>query len=275
MIFALMPIIFLIGIILVALEDVIRINKTAIVLAMSIILWGLFLLDADAILAHNTVLSLFSEDIPNFGNLTMHERITEFMERALTHALGDVSSTLFFVMGSMALIEIIDVHGAFSMISRWIHLKRKRSLLWLISALTFVFSAIIGNLATVIVMITIVSKILKKRPDRLIFACMIVVASNAGGCWSPIGDVTTLLLWTSGNLGMIQQVTHLVVPAFFMLIIPLIGATIMLKDGPIYTEEVDETNRLGELVSERFQTTLLIISTLAFISVPVLQTWIC
>lgn len=274
MIFALMPIIFLIGIILVALEDVIRINKTAIVLAMSIILWGLFLLDADAILAHNTVLSLFSEDIPNFGNLTMHERITEFMERALTHALGDVSSTLFFVMGSMALIEIIDVHGAFSMISRWIHLKRKRSLLWLISALTFVFSAIIGNLATVIVMITIVSKILKKRPDRLIFACMIVVASNAGGCWSPIGDVTTLLLWTSGNLGMIQQVTHLIVPAFFMLIIPLIGATIMLKDGPIYTEEVDETNRLGELVSERFQTTLLIISTLAFISVPVLQTWI-
>ncbi|MDE6307593.1 MAG: sodium:proton antiporter NhaD, partial [Bacteroidales bacterium] len=240
MIFALMPIIFLVGIILVALEDVIRINKTAIVLAMAIILWGLFLLDADAILAHNAVLSLFSEDMPNFENLTMHERITEFMERALTHALGDVSSTLFFVMGSMALIEIIDVHGAFSMISRWINLKSKRQLLWLISFLTFILSAIIGNLATVIVTITIVSKILTKRPDRLIFACMIVVAANAGGCWSPIGDVTTLLLWTSGNLGMVQQVTHLIVPALFMLIIPLIGATFMIKDGPIRTDEVDD-----------------------------------
>ncbi|MDE5736325.1 MAG: sodium:proton antiporter NhaD [Bacteroidales bacterium] len=274
MIFALMPIIFLVGIILVALEDVVRINKTAIVLAMAIILWGLFLLDADAILAHNAVLSLFSEDLPNFENLTMHERITEFMEMSLIHALGDVSSTLFFVMGSMALIEIIDVHGAFSMISRWINLKTKRQLLWFIAFLTFILSAIIGNLATVIVTITIVSKILTKRPDRLIFACMIVVASNAGGCWSPIGDVTTLLLWTSGNLGMVQQVTHLIVPALFMLIIPLIGATFMLKNGPIRTDEVDDSNRLGQLVSEGFQTTLLIITTLAFISVPVLQTWI-
>ena len=269
-----MPIIFLVGIILVALEDVVRINKTAIVLAMAIILWGLFLLDADAILAHNAVLSLFSEDLPNFENLTMHERITEFMEMSLIHALGDVSSTLFFVMGSMALIEIIDVHGAFSMISRWINLKTKRQLLWFIAFLTFILSAIIGNLATVIVTITIVSKILTKRPDRLIFACMIVVASNAGGCWSPIGDVTTLLLWTSGNLGMVQQVTHLIVPALFMLIIPLIGATFMLKNGPIRTDEVDDSNRLGQLVSEGFQTTLLIITTLAFISVPVLQTWI-
>ncbi|MDE7103602.1 MAG: sodium:proton antiporter NhaD, partial [Bacteroidales bacterium] len=274
MIFALMPIIFLVGIILVALEDVVRINKTAIVLAMAIILWGLFLLDADAILAHNAVLSLFSEDLPNFENLTMHERITEFMEMSLIHALGDVSSTLFFVMGSMALIEIIDVHGAFSMISRWINLKTKRQLLWFIAFLTFILSAIIGNLATVIVTITIVSKILTKRPDRLIFACMIVVASNAGGCWSPIGDVTTLLLWTSGNLGMVQQVTHLIVPALFMLIIPLIGATFMLKNGPIRTDDVDDSNRLGQLVSEGFQTTLLIITTLAFISVPVLQTWI-
>ncbi|MDE5703671.1 MAG: sodium:proton antiporter, partial [Bacteroidales bacterium] len=208
MIFALMPIIFLIGIVLVALEDVIKINKTAIVLAMSIVLWGLFLADADAILAHNTALSLFSEDLPNFTNLTLHERITEFMETSLIHALGDVSSTLFFIMGSMALIEMIDVHGAFSMISHWIRIKNKRPQLWLISGLTFLFSAIIGNLATVIVMITVVSKLLKKRADRLLFACMIIVAANAGGSWSPIGDVTTLLLWTGGNLSMPQQASH-------------------------------------------------------------------
>lgn len=275
MIFALMPIIFLIGIILVALEDVIKINKTAIVLAMSIVLWGLFLADADAILAHNTALSLFSEDLPNFTNLTLHERITEFMETSLIHALGDVSSTLFFIMGSMALIEMIDVHGAFSMISHWIRIKNKRPLLWLISGLTFLFSAIIGNLATVIVMITVVSKLLKKRADRLLFACMIIVAANAGGSWSPIGDVTTLLLWTGGNLSMPQQASHVIFPAICMMIIPLVATTFMLENGPIRNADPEEsTNRLGEHISNRFKTTLLIITLLSFISVPVLQTWI-
>lgn len=275
MVFTLMPIIFLIGILLVALEDVIKINKTAIVLAMAIILWGLFLADADAILAHNTALSLFSDELPHFSNLTLHERITEFMETSLITALGDVSSTLFFIMGSLALIEMIDVHGAFTMISHWINIKTKRPLLWLISGLTFLFSAIIGNLATVVVMITVVSKILKKRSDRVLFACMIIVAANAGGCWSPIGDVTTLLLWTGGNLSMQQQVSHLIVPALFMLIIPLIVATFMLKNGPIrHADPDEETIRFGEHISNGFKTTLLVITVLSFVSVPVLQTWI-
>lgn len=274
MIFTLMPLIFLIGIICVALEDVIRINKTVTVLFMSIVLWGLFLIDSEVLSDRFTAISPFSGELPHFLQMSVTERFSE-IGSILSHSLGEVAETMFFIMGSMVLIELIDAHDAFSMVAQWVHVKRKRPLLWFVAGWTFFLSAIIGNLAAIMVMLAIVSKILKKRPDRLLFACIMVVAANAGGSWSPIGDVTTLLLWTGGNIGMTQQVLHVFLPALCMLLIPLIAATFMLEDGPTreLNPEVDlRLNVLGRHTSKRYRIILLVITLLTFVSVPVLQT---
>lgn len=270
-----MPFIFLIGILLVAFEDIIKINKTAIVLGMSIVLWGMFLFGADIILANNEVITVLSNKFPAFHDLSSSEQIMKFMSFNLTEALGDVSSTLFFILGSMALVEILDAHGVFSLMSQWFCFRKKRSLLWAISILTFFLSAILGNLATVIIVLAMNAKLLHERSDRLLFAGMVIVAANAGGCWSPIGDVTTLLLWTGGNTSLSHQVPYVILPALCMLFVPLIGITFSLKkEATLPTSRNIETNRLGEHISKKFKISLLVTALVSFILVPILQTWI-
>lgn len=202
--FVLMISIFLAGIAMVALEDKIGINKAASALFMSVVLW--------------TVLVISGEGTAAMGDeFVMH--------------LGDVSETLFFVMGSMVIVELIDSHGGFRVITNQIRTTKKRKLLWIVSFLTFILSAVLDNLATGIVMISLLRKLIPHRNERWIYASMIILAANAGGSWSPIGDVTTILLWTKGNLLPAHQIGAIFIPALVSMLVPLILVTRFFKKG--------------------------------------------
>ncbi len=271
----LMPVIFLIGILMIAFEDVIRINKAATAVGMSILLWLIFLLDAAGIFsAHPPVhLQEFLVGFPQFAELSTAELAYRFIEFKMVESLGDVATTLFFVLGSMAIIDIVDSHGGFGVISAAITTNRQRKLLWILCFTTFFLSVLLGNLATVIVMIAIARKLIPERNMRLLFSSMIIVAANAGGSWSPIGDVTTLLLWTGGNLTVTHQMTTLFLPALVMLLVPLTGVTLMLpKEGLI--PSVPAAMESQGKIDPKFRKQILIVGLASLALVPVLQSLI-
>lgn len=271
----LMPVIFLIGILMIAFEDVIRINKAATAVGMSVLLWLIFLLDAAGIFsAHPPVhLQEFLVGFPQFAELSTAELAYRFIEFKMVESLGDVATTLFFVLGSMAIIDIVDSHGGFGVISAAITTNRQRKLLWILSFTTFFLSVLLGNLATVIVMIAIARKLIPERNMRLLFSSMIIVAANAGGSWSPIGDVTTLLLWTGGNLTVTHQMTSLFLPALAMLLVPLTGVTLMLpKEGLI--PSVPAAMESQGKIDPKFRKQILIVGLASLALVPVLQSLI-
>lgn len=271
----LMPVIFLIGILMIAFEDVIRINKAATAVGMSVLLWLIFLLDAAGIFsAHPPVhLQEFLVGFPQFAELSTAELAYRFIEFKMVESLGDVATTLFFVLGSMAIIDIVDSHGGFGVISAAITTNRQRKLLWILCFTTFFLSVLLGNLATVIVMIAIARKLIPERNMRLLFSSMIIVAANAGGSWSPIGDVTTLLLWTGGNLTVTHQMTSLFLPALVMLLVPLTGVTLMLpKEGLI--PSVPAAMESQGKIDPKFRKQILIVGLASLALVPVLQSLI-
>lgn len=231
----LMPVIFILGILGIAFEDVIKVNKAATAVGMAILLWVIFLLNAEHFFIVNPPkhIAEFVRVFPGLADIPLHDLAFEFLELKLVRGLGDVSTTLFFVLGSMAIIDIIDSHGGFGIISQSIKTNSKRKLLWILCFVTFFMSILLGNLATVIVMISIARKLVPERNMRLIYSCMIIIASNAGGSCSPIGDVTTLLLWTGGNVSALHQVGSLILPAIVMLTVPLTFSSFMIPKGSV------------------------------------------
>ncbi|MEG1937276.1 MAG: sodium:proton antiporter NhaD [Rikenellaceae bacterium] len=245
--FLIMISIFLAGIILVALEDKIGINKAASALLMSVVLW---------------VLVAFSGVAPDVN--------VPF----ITH-LGDVSETLFFVMGSMVIVELVDTHGGFKLITDSIHTNNKRRLLWIISILTFFVSAILDNLATGIVMIALLRKLIPHRTERIIYASMIIIAANAGGSWSPIGDVTTILLWTGGNITPIHQISHLFLPALVSMLVPLLLVSRFFKKDASWSvaRKPRDNGELLPIVSRMSRRIILFLGVTTMAFVPIFNEW--
>ena len=241
--FLLMISIFVAGIILVALEDKLGVNKTATALMMAVVLWIIVAMGADI-----------------RGPFVEH--------------LGDVSETLFFVMGAMAIVELIDIYGGFNLITDSIKTTNKRKMLWILSFLTFFLSAVLDNLATGIVMIAMLRKIIPHRPERIIFACMVIIAANAGGAFSPIGDVTTILLWTGGNLTPIHQIAQLFLPALACLIVPLCLVTRFFKKDASWEGMPSPTVDLDRpQVSKTVRIVVLILGVSTMALVPVFNEW--
>lgn len=273
-VFYIMAILFVLGVILIALEDIIKINKAAISVGMSILLWLLTILSAGGVFTENPphFFYNFIAGFPKFASMSFPEQVSRFLEVAVTESLGDVATTLFFVLASMAIIEVLDSHGSFSVITRVIKTNSKRKLLWIFAFITFFMSALLGNLATVIVMIAVIHKIVPEKKDSLIYACTTIIAANAGGSWSPIGDVTTLLLWTGGNLSATHQISHVLPSALTMMCVPLAITTYMFKKGETISERPTTIkNTLPEYITPRFQSTLLLIGILSLGMVPFLQ----
>ena len=269
-----MPIIFILGILAIAFEDVIKINKAATAVGMSILLWALFIINAEQFLTLNPPAHVkeFMTMFPGLREIPTHELAFEFVEWKLIRGLGDVATTLFFVLASMAIIDIIDSHGGFGVISQSITTNRQRKLLWILCLTTFFMSILLGNLATVIVLIAIARKLIPERNTRLLFSAMIIVAANAGGSCSPIGDVTTLLLWTGGNISAMHQITTLILPSLVMLLVPLSIATFMLpKNGTVEPLALTDNN---SKVNPKVRNAVLWVGLGSLALVPVLQTLI-
>ncbi len=208
--------IFIIGYAAIAFEHTIRINKAATALVTGVLCWTLFILLSDS-----------------------KETVTE----QLTGHLGELSQILFFLMGAMTIVELIDAHDGFDIITQLIKTTEKRKLIWIIGLLTFFLSPVLDNLTTTIVMISLVRKLMDDRKDRLMMAGLIVIAANAGGAWSPIGDVTTTMLWIGGQITASNIIVKLFLPGFVCLLIPLLVMRGFIKGKFIVPEEkfVDES----------------------------------
>lgn len=202
MYFGLMIAIFVIGYAMIALEHPLKINKSATAVLLAAVIWAVF--------------ALFGPGIK---------------DGALIHHLGETAEILFFLLGAMTIVEIIDKHDGFSIITDRITTTSKRKLLWIISILTFFMSAVLDNLTTSIVMCALLRKLVGDKNTRWFFAGMVILAANAGGAWSPIGDVTTIMLWIKGNITAGSIILETIIPSLVSLLVPvaIIGMTMKGK----------------------------------------------
>jgi Na+/H+ antiporter NhaD/arsenite permease-like protein len=233
---------FIVGYLFIVTEHFNKINKAATALVTGVVCWIIYIYcEGDK--------SLVS------GQLTAH--------------LGDLSGILFFLMGAMAIVELIDAHNGFEIIKSLIAQTDKRKLLWIISFITFFLSALLDNLTSTIVMISILRKLVHDKEERLFFSSMIVIASNAGGVWSPIGDVTTTMLWIGGQITTANIILHLFLPGFVCLITPLVFLSFKLKGKIKPAELVEET--LPETLSKKHQYIVFFSGALIILLVPVFK----
>lgn len=194
--------VFIFGYLLIALESLTRVNKAAIALLMFVACWTLFMVDPTAYLGGSAT------DIAN--------RVSAVIE----HHLGSTSTTLFFLMGAMTIVEVVDQNGGFNWVRGVMRTRSKRALLWRISIATFFLSAILDNLTTSIVMVMILRKLVADRPTRIIYASMVIIAANSGGAFSPIGDVTTIMLWNKGVITAMGVISELLIPSLLSMAVP-------------------------------------------------------
>lgn len=199
---ALIIVIFIIGYLAIAFEHTIRINKAATALITGVLCWTVYILGTE------------NKEIVS-GQLSQH--------------LGDLSQILFFLMGAMAIVELIDAHDGFEIITQRIQTKSKGRLLWIIGIISFFLSAILDNLTTTIVMISLIRKIADNKNDRWMLAGLVIIAVNAGGAWSPIGDVTTTMLWIGGQITPVNIISKLIVPSLVCLLVPIIAMRFVFK----------------------------------------------
>ena len=196
-------IVFVVGYICIATESLLKINKAAIALLMCVFCWTLLMMAPGS----------FYPDVAADG-LIGH--ISEVIE----HHLGDAAGTLFFLMGAMTIVEIVDSNGGFNFVRDALKTRSKRKLMWRVAFMTFFLSAILDNLTTSIVMIMVLRKLVQSRGDRLIYAALIVISANSGGAFSPIGDVTTIMLWIKGVITTQGVLTEIFIPSLVSMVIP-------------------------------------------------------
>src|SRR5690606_36539666 len=191
--YALMAVVFVMGYLMIAFEHAIKIDKAASAILTAVLTWSILVLGVD-----------------------------QHANQEVRHHLGEIAEILFFLLGAMTIVELVDAHEGFRMITDRITSRNKVKLLWTVSFITFFLSAVLDNLTTTIVMISLLRKLVTDRQERWFYAGMVVVAANAGGAWSPIGDVTTTMLWIGGQISTVQIIMQLIGPSLICLLVPLL-----------------------------------------------------
>ncbi|MDP1622505.1 MAG: sodium:proton antiporter NhaD [Bacteroidales bacterium] len=210
----LLIIVFIVGYAAIVTEHKIRVNKAASALVAGALAWTIFI--------------VFSPD---------RHLVTEM----IGEHMADISGILFFLMGAMAIVELVDSHDGFDIITERIRTRDKRILLWIFSLITFFLSALLDNLTTTIVMVSLARKLFSDERDRWFFAGMIIIAANAGGAWSPMGDVSTTMLWIGEQITAVNIIIKLIVPSLVCITVPLIVATFMIKPGVVDPPMTDDS----------------------------------
>lgn len=257
-------IVFVIGYLAITLEHNIKIDKLIPALVMMAISWALISLGIDN----------FSQwfDSANHGlvdgyTTIDHEGRMHLMEETLLHHLGKTAEILVFLLGAMTIVEIIDYFDGFATIKSFIKTKKKTKILWIFAILAFILSAIIDNLTATIVLISILQKIVKDRSVRIWYAGLIIIAANAGGAWSPIGDVTTTMLWIGNKVSTGHLIGYLFLPSFVCMAIPtLIASFLPAFKGHLEVEESD-----NDAPKSKFSSTMLFLGLGAIVSVPIFK----
>ena len=204
--------VFVFGYLCIALESWTKVNKAAVALLMCAFCWTLYMFNPGAYL-------------PGIAEGDILSKVTE----VIGYHLGDASGTLFFLMGAMTIVEIVDSNGGFNFVRDTMKTRSKRKLLWRMAFMTFFLSAILDNLTTSIVMIMVLRKLVQDRKDRLVYAALVIIAANSGGAFSPIGDVTTIMLWIKGVITTQGVLTELFIPSVISMVVPAFILQFSLK----------------------------------------------
>ena len=242
-----MIILFLVGYLMIALEHPLKINKAGTALLLGTILW------------------------------VMYSRLAPLptIEQELLHSVGEIAETLIFLIGAMITVELIDSHGGFTFITRYITTTDKRKLLLAIATITFFLSAVLDNLTTSIVMIMLLRKLVGNYKERWVFGSIIIIAANSGGAWSPIGDVTTIMLWVRGNISTSATIPNLILPSIVSALVPVLFAMRFLH-GKVTPPRViaggDENNALLEKLLPKTKLSILILGLFCLLFVPIFKT---
>ena len=246
---------FVLGYFFIAIESITKINKAAIALLMFVVCWTLFMIDPYGV----------AVELPEATNLQL--AVSEVIEKHL----GSTSTTLFFLMGAMTIVELVDQNGGFNFVRDLLKTKSKKSLLWRIAALTFILSAILDNLTTSIVMIMIIRKLVADHKDRLIYGSLVVIAANSGGAFSPIGDVTTIMLWNKGVITAAGVITEIFIPSVVSAVIPAYILSLYLK-GDLATPSGSIGDDEDDALSARQRKSIFFLGVGGLIFVPIFKT---
>ena len=218
-------VVFVLGYALIAMESLTKVNKAAVALLMFVFCWTLYMFDPAPFV------QLMHPDFTGIG-----DKVVSFVNTLITEHLGDTATTLFFLMGAMTIVEIVDQNGGFNWVKNVMRSKTKRSLLWKIAFMTFFLSAILDNLTTSIVMVMILRKLVQDKHDRMIYASLVIIAANSGGAFSPIGDVTTIMLWNAGMITAGGVLSEIFIPSLVSMLIPAFLLQMLLKGNIQYDD---------------------------------------
>lgn len=255
--------IFVIGYLLITIEHPLRLDKTVPALIMAALIWAVL-----AIGFTSGWFNVVNGEGHIFNFITGSEVAMGGFEGTLLHHLGKTAEILVFLIGAMTIVEIIDLHRGFDVLKNAVTTKSKRKLLWIIGVLAFFLSAVIDNLTATIVLITLLRKLISKREERLWYVALVVIAANAGGAWSPIGDVTTTMLWIAKKLTAGGLVEFVIVPSIVCFVIPyLIASYLPVFNGEIEVKDQQE-NGDDKLLSSK---TMLFLGLGMIVSVPVFK----
>ncbi len=298
-------VIFVLGYLGIALEHPLKVDKSAFALLTGTICWGVFVIGGHGEIPHHTSheytaittpsSELAQEDVvvvegmEGVENVSKEELVNalkepsgwrdgveykehNFFEFRLLHHLQEIASILFFLLGAMTIVELIDAHEGFSVITDRITTKNQVKLVWIIAILTFFFSAALDNLTTSIVMISLLRKLIADKQTRWLFAGVVIIAANAGGAWSPIGDVTTTMLWIGGQLSTGVIITHLFVPSLVCLLVPLLILTFKLKGEVARPAKAEGAEHYTNPTTPGERNMVFTVGVLGLLFVPVFKT---
>ena len=255
--------VFVMGYLAITLEHSIKIDKLIPALVMMAICWALIALGLESFPQwFDSGKHMLLENFGSFG----HEEKMHLMEETLLHHLGKTAEILVFLLGAMTIVEIIDYFDGFATIKGFIRTKKKTKILWIFSVLAFILSAIIDNLTATIVLISILQKIVKDRNIRIWYAGLIIIAANAGGAWSPIGDVTTTMLWIGKKVTTGHLIGYLFVPSLLCMVVPSLIASFL----PVFKGELNIVED-KEKTKSRFSGTMLYLGLGAIVFVPIFK----
>ena len=256
-------VVFVLGYLAITLEHTLKVDKLVPALIMMAVSWAIIALNLD------TFTSWFSPAIhglvEGFGGLDMGAK-EHLMEETLLHHLGKTAEILVFLLGAMTIVEIIDHFNGFSVIKDLISYKKKKTILWIFAGLAFILSAIIDNLTATIVLISILQKVVSDKNMRLWYAGLIIIAANAGGAWSPIGDVTTTMLWIGDKVTTLELIYYLLIPSIVCMVVPTFVASFL----PQFKGDID-LNTDDQVEGNRHSLKMLILGLSAIVFVPIFK----
>jgi Na+/H+ antiporter NhaD/arsenite permease-like protein len=244
---------FVLGYLAITLEHNLKVDKLIPALAMMALMWAIISL------AHLPVFDV---------NTELKELEPSHIDEILLHHLGKTAEIIIFLLGAMTIVEIIDYFNGFYTIKNFIKTRSKKGLLWIFGILAFILSAIIDNLTATIVLITILQKVIHNRDTRLWFAGLIIICANAGGAWSPIGDVTTTMLWIGDKVTTLKLISYVLIPSIICFVLPVGIATLL----PAFQGEIDEVEEDLTVETHKRGGTMLYLGLSAIVFVPVFKT---